>query len=188
MKRFSRILAGVALCALACFVSAGCHAQLPVSSPKVALTWTAPVATSTWSGCMSSAPCTYVVLRAAVATAATKCPDNTGTSYTQIGTSTTLALTDAAVSQGGYYCWIVQAEQGTPAITGSPSTPSNGGVALAVPGVPTAPGAPGATTQVSEITLPQVRPVLSGLQVASLDKRTMAAPIQLTARMIYPAR
>lgn len=134
MKRF--LFASIAMIVL----TAGCRAQIPVSpAPTAALSWTAPS-----SGCgTAGASCTYVVLRA-VATGTT-CQDNTGTAYAQVGTTAAGVLNyiDKSVPTGAQVCWIVQAQtQGTPVLTGPPSSPSNNGTPLQIPSVPLAPGTP----------------------------------------------
>lgn len=171
-----------ALLILAGLTTAGCHAQAnPTSSPKVALTWTAPVASGTWTGCTTDAPCTYIIFRETVASASTSCDANTSSNYKQIGTSATTSYTDNGVSQGGYVCWIVQTSQGTPVLYSDPSAPSNNSVALAVPAVPTAPGMPSATTESAQAEKPVVRPALPAAQTAWLDS---PAPLRVHARLM----
>ena len=143
MKRF--VLALFAL-----VLAEGCHAQIPPSPPaSVTATWTAPAA------CTVSAPCVYVISRAACTST---CPSTSGTAYTQVGTtaSNVTSFTDTNLTSGSYG-WIVQAQQGSPAATSQPSGISNGGAPFAVTGPPGAPTAPNLTTT-AEVTKPQIKP------------------------------
>lgn len=163
MKRIFLILSLIGL-------TAGCHAQLPVSpAPTVALAWTAPT-----SGCPS---CTYVLSRVTV-TSGTACPSS---GYAQIGTTAAnvLTFTDATPPQGVNVCYIVQAQTvSTPVLTGAASAPSNSGAVLTIPAVPTAPGAPTTTTTAKDVQ-PQTAPAVSQ-QLASAGN----PPINLKARLV----
>ena len=131
MKRYTLLILLAAL---------GCHAQVATTTPAVSLTWTAPT-----TGCTTAAPCSYIISRATVATAATACPSNTGTAYAALNQATpvsALTYTDTAPPANGFVCYIAQADNG---FIGSPSAPSNSGAAVAVPSTPGIPGAPAAT-------------------------------------------
>lgn len=140
----------LALALLALVLAAGCHAQIPPSPPaSVTATWTAPAA------CTVSAPCVYVISRAACSST---CPSTSGTAYTQVGTTApnVTSFTDTNLTSGSYG-WIVQAQQGNPAATSQPSGISNGGAPFAVTGPPGAPTAPSLTTT-AELKKPQIKP------------------------------
>lgn len=121
--------------ALFLLVAIGCHAQVPpATSHSVNLNWTAPAATSSWSGCTVAAPCVYAVYRCS-ASAAT-CANTSSTSWAEITTpstrpsGTTYSDTTASGLTANY---IVETFQGT-----ANSAPSNS-VTFTIPGVPIAP-------------------------------------------------
>lgn len=125
----------------------GCvHAQVAVSKGQsFQLTWTAS------PSCTAQSPCpSHVISRAQVATAATPCPSITATNYAPVGTASTSNATsylDSSITATGFYCYIVQAQQGSPLSTGSPSQPSNNGAAGAITEPPIAPTALQGNTQ-----------------------------------------
>ena len=130
-----------------------CKAQQPVSPGEgAALTWTQS------ASCTTAAPCpSYLILREAVASATTKCDVTTGTFYATIATVATANVTaynDNSVIASGFYCWAVQAQQGTPLQNGPASLPSNSGVALQLTEPPLAPGAPAATETTAAADVP----------------------------------
>jgi hypothetical protein len=129
-------------------ITAGCNSQAIVSPHQgAALSWTQ--ATS----CTAAIPCpTYLIGRVSVTSSTTTCPTTTGTSYTVIATlntSNATSFTDSTITASGFYCYEVQAEQGSPLLTGAASGASNGGVAVTITEPPTAPGAPSASEQVA---------------------------------------
>lgn len=72
---------------LALVAAIGCHGQVPPASQhSVTLTWTAPVAGSTWSGCTTAAPCVYAVYRCTGT--ATACGTLSSTAWSEITTAT----------------------------------------------------------------------------------------------------
>lgn len=124
----------IALAAL--LIAAGCRAQVPPPTNHVVnLTWTAPVANSTWTGCTTSAPCVYAVYRCS-ASAAT-CANTSNTAWQEITTTSTrpsgTAYTDATANGLTAY-YVVVTVQGS-----ASSGPSNTAGPLVVPGVPVAP-------------------------------------------------
>jgi hypothetical protein len=156
----------------------GCKAQQAVSPQEgVALAWTQS------PSCTTATPCpSYLVGRVAVASAGTACPATSGTAYSVIATVSTAnatAYTDNSVSASGYYCYEVQAQQGSPLLTGPASAPSNAGVALTVTEPPLAPSAPNANETTAMVQgIPDIYAVVTGTMVAS------NAPLTLTARAI----
>ena len=74
-----RILATLAVFALAAFATS-CKSQLPPSPvPTVLIAWTAP------SACTTAAPCVYAISRSLAVSGA--CSGTAGTFYTLVGTS-----------------------------------------------------------------------------------------------------
>jgi len=155
-----RILAALAVFALAAFATS-CKSQLPPSPlPTVLITWTAPAA------CTTAAPCVYAISRSPAVSGA--CSGTAGTFYTLVGTSASQATTYTdTTAAGGSFCWIAQTQQGTPVLTSVASGVSNAGVPLAVPSVPAAPGAPNAST-VAQLTapalFPETHPVVASIE------------------------
>lgn len=154
--------------ALAIFaMSLGCgHAQIKPTSYRVDLTWTAPVASGSWTGCTTAAPCTYVASRITLASGATTCPAaNAATpNYTPLNSLSPVAAvsyTDTT-AVGLTVCYLVQTEQGS-----AVSNPSNLAGPFLVPASPLAPSLSG------NQTVAEVMPVPSG---------NSAAPI-LTAKL-----
>lgn len=127
-----KLLATLAFLALAI----GCKAQIPpATTHTVVLTWTAPVANSTWTGCTTSAPCVYAIYRCSGS--ATACGDTTNSAWSEITTSTTrvsgTTYTDATASGlTAYYAAVTY--QGT-----AHSGASNTAGPFVVPGSPLAP-------------------------------------------------
>lgn len=175
--KITRTSFALAISALALSLTAGCRAQIPVSpTPTADVSWTAPT-----GGCgTAGASCTYVVLRT-TATGAT-CPDNTGTAYTQVGTTPAgvLTYTDSAVPTGAKVCWIIQAQTAsTPVLTGPPSGPSNSGNPLQIPSVPLAPGAPNATATADNVVPARPGVIVPDKVLAAND----VAPLQVVAKL-----
>lgn len=136
-------------------LTVGCgHAQVAPTSYQVALTYTAPVASGSWTGCTTAAPCTYVLSRITLASGTTSCPAaNTGTpNYTPLNASspvTGTSYTDASAI-GLTVCYIAQTEQSS-AVSG----PSNTAGPFAVPASPLAPTLSGAeSTAKASMQLP----------------------------------
>lgn len=148
-------------------ISAGCHAQVPVSpAPSVALTWVAP------SGCTTAAPCVFAISRTAIASGS--CPASNGTAYALIGTSASNATTytDSAASAGNINCYIAQTQQGTPVLTSAPSNTAS----VTVPSLPSAPSTLGGTATASlspEKLIPSPEPTLAKNE-----------PVKLTAQYV----
>jgi hypothetical protein len=159
----------------------GCHpspAQAPPGQAQSAsLAWTASASCTTANPCPS-----HILSRVSVASASTPCPTPTGSNYTPavtISTPNATAGVDSTVTVSGYYCWTVQAVQGS---NGAWSAPSNQGVALLLTEPPLAPGAPSATEQ----TAASVRPALPGQGEAPPAYQlanAAGAPMQLLARV-----
>jgi hypothetical protein len=165
MKRIAFLLPVLLL------ISAGCKAQLPTpTSYVVNLTWVAPVPASgsTWVGCVSASPCSYVVSRCA-GSAAT-CVTSNSAAWTQlnqaspaIGTSYT---DSTAAGLTAYY--VVNTVQ-TGANPGT-SGPSNETTAQVVPASPLAPtlGAPTLTASLVKPALPtQTAPQMAALHLTA---------------------
>ncbi len=132
----------------AVLLAAGCHAQVPPATQhKVALTWTAPVATSTWAGCTTAAPCTYAVYRCTGD--ATACGTLSSTGWSEITTPATrpsaTSYVDATVMAGTTYTYtyVLETVQGA-----SNSAPSSS-MTVTVPANPIAPAWPAPTAPVS---------------------------------------
>lgn len=119
------------------FTLMGCHAQVKPTTHTVTESWKAPAATSTWTGCTTAAPCTYILSRI-TADSSGSCPaiDLTNLNYTPLNQSSpTSALTYTDTTASGLtVCYIVQTSQG-----GALSQPSNIDGPKVVPGVPIAP-------------------------------------------------
>ena len=114
----------------------GCHGQVPpATAHKVTLTWQAPVAGSTWSGCTTTAPCVYAVYRCTGDS--TACGTLSSTAWTEITTTTTrpsgTSYVDTVVTGGTTYTYAVETVQGT-----DNSGPSNTTTAT----IPQTPGSP----------------------------------------------
>jgi len=170
MKRFAILL----ICSL--IVGVGCHAQVPpATSHVVDLVWTAPTANSTWTGCTTSAPCTYAIYRAP--TSAGSCPASTNSGYVEVTNpgSRPSGTTFVDTTAGGLtVCYIAETVQGS-----SNSGPSNTTAAITVPGTPTAPALGNPTAAANQgLPLPMVRPLP---EVASASA---PAEIHLTARVV----
>ena len=102
----------------------GCHAQVPTVSHEGIVSWGVPSATSTWTGCTTAAPCSYIVSVLKVASTATSCPASTGSNYTALNASspaTGTSYTDT-IDAGSTVCYVAQTQQGV-AIS-SASTPT----------------------------------------------------------------
>lgn len=125
------------LLSIVAFVT-GCHAQVAPTSYQVDLAWTAPVASGSWTGCTTAAPCTYVISRLTVAAGVTACPavNLTTPNYTPLNsaspTSDVKFVDTGAV--GTSACYTAQTEQGT-----AVSNPSNVAGPIVVPASPLAP-------------------------------------------------
>lgn len=156
-KLFGFLLAGL--------IVAGCHAQVPPATTHVVnLSWQAPVASGTWGGCTTSAPCVYAVYRC-TASAAT-CANTGSSSWSEITTSTTrpsgTSYTDpSAAGLTAYY--TVETVQGS-----QNSAPSNT-TSVTVPASPIAPslGQPTAA-QLEPGPLPRPAPELASIPAVSL--------------------
>jgi hypothetical protein len=152
MKRYLLFLP---LLALFTPLYGGCQAAVSPGQ-QAGLSWTQS------ASCTTAAPCpSYLISRVAVATATTACPATTGTTYTQIAVLSTpnaTSYTDSTITATGFYCWTVQAQQGSPLLPGYASPASNSGVALQVTEPPLAPGAPTATAQTAKAEVPAARP------------------------------
>lgn len=137
-----RIFAASLFALVMLVLGTGCHAQVTPTSTVVVLTWNAPVASGSWTGCTTSAPCTYVISRAIIT--ASTCPSTTGTSYTplnQTAPTSALTFTDNTIA-GQTACYIAQTMQG-----GLTSTPSNVAGPFVVPANPVAPAITGVEQQ-----------------------------------------
>jgi hypothetical protein len=147
-----RIFAGLALALL---LLIACHSQVaPTTGYNIVWTWSAPNSSSTWPGCTTAAPCTYVVSAVALAAGTTTCPATTGTAYAPLNSAapaTALTYTETGAATGQTVCAIVQTEQ-----SGATSVPS-ASASVAVPAIPLAPGAPVPTTQSAQLE-PQIQP------------------------------
>lgn len=131
---------------------AACHSQVtPTPGYNIAWTWTAPTASSSWAGCTTAAPCSYIVSVATLAAGATVCPPTTGTAYTPLNasspaTGTSYIQTNAT---GLTVCAIAQTEQTQSGQTSpSVSLPSNSAL-VTVPAVPLAPSTPAPAAQIA---------------------------------------
>ena len=123
---------------LALVAAIGCHGQVPpATTHSVKLTWTAPVASSTWSGCTTTAPCVYAVYRCTGTS--TSCPSvpTTNTAWSEITTPSTrpssVTYVDTGVTGGSTYTYTVETVQ-----SNTNSSPSNTTTAI----VPQTPGSP----------------------------------------------
>jgi hypothetical protein len=183
MKRFALIAPLFALLAI------GCHAQIPATSYVVDLTWTAPVASGTWAGCTTTAPCAYVASRLALAAGTTTCPAPTTVApfnYTPLNTASPVsaaAYTDSTAS-GLTVCYVVQTVQTQPgSTTASASLPSAPTAPLVVPASPLAPGSVTGTPTVSaEAPAPAVAPATGNLMDLATVKLT-PSPIRIQANI-----
>jgi hypothetical protein len=113
------------------------HAQAPVSSHDATFSWNAPVATASWTGCTTLAPCSYVVSTLKVSSTTTTCPASTGANYTPLNATaptTSLSFKDTQ-DVGATVCAVVQTVQGVAmsAASAPTATPST------IPGNPVAP-------------------------------------------------
>lgn len=149
----------------------GCHGQVPPTNHVVNLSWKAAQASGSWTGCVSSAPCSYIVSRATLAVGTTFCPTPsvTAPNYTPLNDKTpTSALTYSDPSVSGLtVCYVVQTQQGT-AIS-SPSDPTS---VLVVPPNPLAPVIQ--TPQVAEhktVGFPAPTPQLASASPTGLNAR-----------------
>lgn len=169
VSTFIALLASVAMLAIA----SGCNAQMPpATNHSVQLAWTAPSASSTWSGCSSSAPCTYAVYRCA--DTAANCASTTNASWKEITTAASrpsgTSYTDAtAAGLTAYYA--VETVQGS-----SNSAASNIAGPAAVPGTPIAPPLGNPTVAM------EVKPALPVPDVAD-PVYAMARPLRLSVRV-----
>lgn len=169
MRKLFAVLATLAL-------TAGCRAQIPPASKgqSVALTWSAPTATSSWGGCTTSAPCVYAVYRCSAG--ATTCADTTNAAWAEITTATTrpsgTSYTDTSAI--GLTVWYnVETVQGT-----QNSAPSN----IAGPFSPQGPpGMPGNITGGTQTALaPELRSL--GPVPAGTKELALGAPQNLRVR------
>lgn len=152
-------------------ITSGCKGQAVVSPHQgAALSWTQS------ASCTTAVPClTYLVGRVSVSTSATPCPPTTGTSYTVIATvnvSNATSYTDGSITTSGFYCYEVQAEQGSPLLTGAASGASNSGVALTITEPPTAPGAPSASEQVASNQIETTSPLADNHKILMASNNT----------------
>ena len=141
-------------------LAVGCHAQVPpASTHRVSLTWTAPAATSAWSGCTATAPCVYAVYRCTGD--ATACGTLSSTAWSEVTTPSTrpsgTSYIDASVG-GAVYTYVVETVQGS-----DNSGPSNT-TAATVPGIP-APPAVGSPS-VAKLTPQGTVGAVTGLRAA----------------------
>ena len=108
----------------------GCHGQVPPASVhSVTLTWNAPVAGSTWSGCTTTAPCVYAVYRCAGTATSCPAPPTSSTSWAEITTPTTrpsgTTFVDTAVTGGDSYTYVVETVQASTSSVPSNTTTAN---------------------------------------------------------------
>lgn len=145
------------LLSMSMVLALGCHGQLPPTAPyNTVWTWTAPASGSTWPGCTTAAPCTFVVSTLAVPSGTASCPASTGSNYAPQQTVTTgvsaTTFTQTGTS-GETLCAVVQTVQsGNVSAASTPSSP------VASPALPLAPNAPSGATQVSEVQMPLPAP------------------------------
>ena len=147
---------------LAVFAALGCHAQVPPpTSHVVNLSWNAPTASSTWTGCTAANPCTYAVYRCS-----STCSDTTKPAWTEVTNPNArpsgLTFVDPTAS-GLTVNYIVETVQG-----GANSAPSNT-TTVTVPGIPLAP-AVSAPTVASTSERPVVNPFDAKPQLAELRR------------------
>lgn len=92
---------------------------------KVTIPWKAPLPAAGWTGCVATAPCSYVVSRAYISGGA--CPVTTARLYTPLnsGNPTTLLSYTDIVPFNSSMCYIVQTLQTV-----------NGKVYVSVPSAP----------------------------------------------------
>lgn len=151
-------------------LAAGCHAQVPPASAgyNVNLTWTAPAASGTWTGCTTATPCVYAVYRCAGTAAA--CANFSGSGWAEITTPATrpsgLAYTDITAT-GLDVNYTVETVQG-----GANSGPSNT-YNVAVPGVPLAPAMAAPGTAAAAVEMPQ--PTLAKRAATPIELRGVVA-------------
>lgn len=164
MKRFSYVLFAVLT------LSVGCRAQAPTVSHSDTLGWTVPAATSTWSGCTTGNPCTYLISVAVLSTGTTTCPTPNGTNYTPVNSSAPATGTTYTDITTGTVCHIAQTQQG---IARSPASNTVGpDVVLGNP------LAPAITSQAAMTEKPAMAPAPSALVLA--ENKSLPAPV-LTA-------
>lgn len=122
------------------------ESQITQTSFQVNLSWTVPAASPGWSGCSTSAPCTFLVSKTPVT--GTTCP-LTASSYSSVGVSApqATAYVDSSVTSGTSYCYVVQTQQAS-AVSGS-SAPAF----VVVPGTPGVPSTPSGTTTTVTVTV-----------------------------------
>ena len=164
-------------------MSAGCAHPQVVASPgqNALLTWGQSVS------CTSATPCpSYAIQRETVASAQAPCDALTSTNWHVVGTANTVnatSWTDNTVPSTGYYCWSVQAQQGSPLVTGQGSSASNNGVAMLVTEPPLGPtnlsGSPQAQTASA------VKPALpeQWLSPYTASQMAMMQPVKLTVQL-----
>jgi hypothetical protein len=150
-------------------ITAGCHAQIPPTSPKASLT-----VSNVDPSCTTAKPCVFAISRATIASGTT-CPATNGTAYALVATTGDNVTTylDASVTPGTSYCWIAQTQQSPQ--TSAPST----AVFLAVPNGLLAPGLN--VTQASADRKPELSPAPEPT-VASNHAPTLVP--QLTVRLV----
>ena len=106
MKRFSYLLLAVLT------LSVGCRAQAPTVSHSDTLGWAIPAATSTWGGCTTSSPCTFLISVAVLPTGTSACPTPNGTNYNPVNSASPAAGTTYTDTTTGTVCHVVQTQQG----------------------------------------------------------------------------
>lgn len=138
MRRLARLFPFI----LVFSVVAGCHAQMPLTSAHVNLTWAVPAASGSWAGCTTASPCTYVLSRAMLAFSTAACPATTGTAYAPINTSAPATGTSYSdgTAQELTVRYIAQTEQGN--LVSVPSNSAGPFIVPPNPGAPTISGAP----------------------------------------------
>lgn len=135
------------LLAAGCLLAVGCHAQVAPTIHGTTLNWVAPTipSGSSWGGCTTSNPCSYIVSRITITSGSGACPavNLTTPNYTPLNQSSpTSALTYSDNSSAGLtVCYIVQTDQ-----NGSISGPSAVGGPWSPLANPNSPSAPSGTT------------------------------------------
>ncbi len=99
-------------------LAVGCHAQVPVTTHTVALTWTAPTSGGT-------APYTYIMSRITLATGTASCPavNLTMPNYAPLNSSSPVSSTSYTdTTATGTVCFVVQAEDAVKSVGGASNT------------------------------------------------------------------
>ena len=145
---------------LALILGAAAAASAQAASPmtqtsfQVALTWSLPAASGTFTGCTSSTPCAFVVWRApaTVSGGTATCP-TAASSYMLLTTTASQATTysDQSVTSGATECYVLQSSQGASG-NGAPSAPFQ----AAIPTAPTSPSNGAATVTTVTVTVTTV--------------------------------